>query len=667
MSGITLNEEFIVSITGNKSSKLYQLHDLDVSSSRIKRVESESFKKLINLKCLKLSNNLIKTLSFGAQDMSKLQCLDISENSLASLEFLEQLPNLEELHCDCNGLEAWQNYVAIFFCPNLMKINDKPTLKLATTLKAWKEQCWSLISSTWEKEFSNSEMKTEDDVKKVIVDLTNSVRAKKLALPGISAKFKEFLLKNLCKEWTQNRSSGDFRTKKTSQNTTQSREDGEREEKMEEEAEEEDEDSPKEDESDNLSTNDDGVCEPLEDYTPIFFNRSHFCDRKALKFKHVDDDPTDEITNVWQCAVEPNPQNPAETTGIVATCGGDCVCLLDCSTGLVIKRYKQAKEQFYCLAWTTLMLENEGTQRKTNILAVSGFNGRLKLLHPAQLVCYAEHGNGRPNRAVDDFYYSCLTFHPDRKTWLFCGSSDSTITLFDIGIPSGVLYATEIRQLLVFVTKPSSPVINLVFHESSSHLVAGTKKGCFAWKVEEKLIKTKGSLKRCEPSLELKLPWEQKFVDGLVLLNENYVACKCVGNGCIFVFNLTDALQRMNIEMSLLSWSQTDTDFINLGASNGIVACGDSNGDIWLYNLQPWFAGGCKPARQMFHPSRILAWPKCVLGSTKEERRMTDVLDKPTPLVVNDVSITSDGNYIIGVTDCNLVCVWKKLMYDKHH
>lgn len=77
-----------------------------VSSSRIKRVESDSFKKLVNLKCLKLSNNLIRTLSFGTQDMSKLQSLDISENSLASLEFLEQLPNLEDLQCDCNGLEV---------------------------------------------------------------------------------------------------------------------------------------------------------------------------------------------------------------------------------------------------------------------------------------------------------------------------------------------------------------------------------------------------------------------------------------------------------------------------------------------------------------------------------------------------------------------------------
>ena len=31
-------------------------------------------------------------------------------------------------------------------------------------------------------------------------------------------------------------------------------------------------------------------------------------------------------------------------TGIVATCGGETVCLIDCSTGKVMKRFKQQQE-----------------------------------------------------------------------------------------------------------------------------------------------------------------------------------------------------------------------------------------------------------------------------------------------------------------------------------
>jgi len=51
---------------------------------------------------------------------------------------------------------------------------------------------------------------------------------------------------------------------------------------------------------------------------------------------------------------------------------------------------------------------------------VTGFNGHLRLLHPAQLVCYAEHGSGRPNRSVQHFLCNCLVFHPCKPTLLFC-------------------------------------------------------------------------------------------------------------------------------------------------------------------------------------------------------------------------------------------------------
>ena len=33
-----------------------------------------------------------------------------------------------------------------------------------------------------------------------------------------------------------------------------------------------------------------------------------------------------------------------KTTSTVATCGGDTVCLIDCDTGHVMKRFKQQKE-----------------------------------------------------------------------------------------------------------------------------------------------------------------------------------------------------------------------------------------------------------------------------------------------------------------------------------
>jgi hypothetical protein len=51
------------------------------------------------------------------------------------------------------------------------------------------------------------------------------------------------------------------------------------------------------------------VKPPVDSYKPIHFMRCHFCDKNALKKGHTDDDPTDEVTNVWCCVMEPDPSN----------------------------------------------------------------------------------------------------------------------------------------------------------------------------------------------------------------------------------------------------------------------------------------------------------------------------------------------------------------------
>lgn len=45
------------------------------------------------------------------------------------------------------------------------------------------------------------------------------------------------------------------------------------------------------------------------DYAPVHFIRCHSGDKKAIKHGHTDDDPTDHVTNVWCCAMEPNPDD----------------------------------------------------------------------------------------------------------------------------------------------------------------------------------------------------------------------------------------------------------------------------------------------------------------------------------------------------------------------
>lgn len=70
------------------------------------------------------------------------------------------------------------------------------------------------------------------------------------------------------------------------------------------------------------------------DYDPLHFIRCHA----------KDNDAGDSETKVWRCLFEPNPLRPEETTHVVATCGGECVCLINCATGKVMKRFKHTEE-----------------------------------------------------------------------------------------------------------------------------------------------------------------------------------------------------------------------------------------------------------------------------------------------------------------------------------
>lgn len=78
---------------------------------------------------------------------------------------------------------------------------------------------------------------------------------------------------------------------------------------------------------------------PRSDATPIDYDPLHF-----IRCHAKDNDAGDSETKVWRCLFEPNPMRPDETTHVVATCGGECVCLINCETGKVMKRFKHMEE-----------------------------------------------------------------------------------------------------------------------------------------------------------------------------------------------------------------------------------------------------------------------------------------------------------------------------------
>jgi len=52
------------------------------------------------------------------------------------------------------------------------------------------------------------------------------------------------------------------------------------------------------------------------------------------------------------------------------------------------------------------------------------------------------------------------------------------------------------RQLAVFTSSKGSAILNMVFDVATYHLIAGTEKGCFAWKFDDRFLEGQHSSKR---------------------------------------------------------------------------------------------------------------------------------------------------------------------------
>lgn len=144
-----------------------------------------------------------------------------------------------------------------------------------------------------------------------------------------------------------------------------------------------------------------------------------------LRTHSKNNDRNDCHTQVWMCAFEPDPQDPSKTTSIVATCGGDSICFIDCETGTVIKKYKQTNEVFYCICWTVFDYKDviTGEERSRSMLAAAGVYGNIRIIDPMELVCYDSISYNK--KPVDS-----LLFHPLKYHWLFSKLFISSIYYF---------------------------------------------------------------------------------------------------------------------------------------------------------------------------------------------------------------------------------------------
>ncbi|NWH70562.1 LRWD1 protein, partial [Piaya cayana] len=597
------------------------------------------FSRLRHLQKLDLSDNLLDKFP-NSLNLPDLRVLNCNNNKLEDVTALKQFPLLEEL--------TYENNV-------FLTVSDLPS--------SYKMHASETVVEWWKQILNQSKaapVTTHQSLRAVAVCLFF------LRIHVFASKVKmiaeEFLAQSLGLELNS---------------------DTEPEEKMDED-EHEDEDEEKSTESPSEAADDVGQVtvtpskrkrnnskprsrnkrsrsqvnteEAAEDVSaePLHFLQCHSKGNSREDFK----------TELWSGVFEPLLESGARKDPIVsssrtvATCGGESVCLIDCETGTVLKKYKVVTEVFFSVAWTTLTMVIGDSQKKShNILAAAGRRGIVKLIHVAADFCYGEiKAHKKPIATV--------CFSPAQETHLFTASYDKRIALWDIGIPD-CDYNFKASQLLV-LEAPSVPLrLALVPTCPEQHLLAGCEDGCFVWNI--KLDK-----KQKNRSFEAAFQFPDEdgdvttshSVDGLAFLNDDVVVSKSSKPGCIYVWSWSRSFDTKGrgcqqtvsaVILAELEWSTTNVPYLTLSTcpAKEYVFCGDENGSVWMYNLsshtRAWSNAKGKRSERRIPPTQILKWP--------ELRVAGEQLSK---VVVNNVVSDPAFTYLVVLTSVNITAIWKK-------
>ncbi|XP_039518441.1 leucine-rich repeat and WD repeat-containing protein 1 isoform X2 [Pimephales promelas] len=386
---------------------------------------------------------------------------------------------------------------------------------------------------------------------------------------------------------------------------------------------------------------------------PVSLRPSH-----VLQCHSRQDSPDDFSTQLWACAFEP----PQECSGdirdgsrTVATCGGETLCVIDCESGHVLKKYKVPGEEFFSLAWSTvLMSRTGGSARPCNILAAGGKRGLVKLIHPRVNLAFGEFRASR--RAI-----SIMRFSPRNASFLFTGTYENKIFLWDLGGLDHD-YNFKISKLLVLET--SSTPLHVSLHPASpdTHLLSGCDDGLYVFDIQL----SKNTQKRNE-EMEVVFPIYKKndkknnyrTIDGLSFLSDDIVASKSHMQGSIYLWSWRATRASWNsrkkevaaVVLAELKWSSTEIPYLSLGTcpGYGYVVCGDDQGRLWMYHITDTLMENFKSGK-IISATEVLEWPSPV-------RAGKGALEGPS---INSIAMDPDLHYLVALTDKNMAVVWKR-------
>lgn len=347
---------------------------------------------------------------------------------------------------------------------------------------------------------------------------------------------------------------------------------------------------------------------------------------------------------------------------MVATCGGNSICIIDCLKGKVSKRYtdEDVEDVFVSLACIPCNGSNSGEETNCETLLASGsMKNKILLFSLNSLKCYE-----RIESAHED-HINSLVFHPTHCYWLFSASYDQQIKLWQVFEPND----SRKHELLVRINTEIK-LLSICYSLKFNTLVACGEPAVFFWH-DVNVDDNKSSYG------ELRV--RSGIIDGLQILADdpNRVAMRIssLKNISIIDLNLVSEeiqnvskvtkfnvkkLSLKNIRVLNLKWGQDSIQhfYIYMAAQKGLLVSGAPHGQMWLYRTNRFrnhYRHGADDNTLM--PDKILEWPE-IENCMKYGK---GVVDESKPVVVNTVTISHDLKYIVGGTNNNLICIWERV------